>query len=385
MEREEKILMIPGPCEAAPNVLRVMGQPVMAHYMDQWMTVYDETIRMLEQVFQTRYDVFLITGSGTAGMEAAIASTIEAGDKVVGDGYFSDLVKLYGGEHFSVPMPRGEAVNPKDFRKKVKDVGDVKAIAVVHNSTGTGVTNPLKEIGEVAAESDVLLIVDSISSLGGIELRTDEWHVDLNCAASQKALCGVPGLAPVAVSERALEAMEKRKTPIRTRYLNLLDYKTSSQSGYLPTPYTSATAAVRGLHQSLRNILNEGLENVFNRHAVAARAVREGFKAMDFSLLVKDERAASNTVTTVKIPKGLDFKRFWRALFDRYNIMIGNPPPQQTADWARGVFRIGHMGYAAAIQHIMPTLTYVEKALTEVGFNLKPGAGVTAAADIFTE
>ena len=388
MLHKEKFLLIPGPTEVSPDVLAVMGAPLMAHYMDDFMKLYNETIDMLKKLLQTRSDVYILTGSGSSALEAAICSLIEPGDKVIVDDFLKEFVKTYGGEPIELSVPFGKPIDPAEVERKLKKEKDVKAIAVIHNITFSGVTNPIEEIGKIAYDHGVFFIIDAISSLGGIEIKTDEWHVDIVCSAGQKALAVPAGIAPISVSQRALEAMKNRKEPIRSLYLNLLRYEKppiDPEKKWHPTPSTCSTVLIRALWKSLKNIMEEGIENCFRRHAIAAKAMREGLKAMGLELLVKDERYASNTVTAVEWPKGYDYPKFWRTLYDDYNIMIGNPPEHQPKGIEKAIFRVAHMGNTATMPCVLMGLAYIEKALNKVGFKTKGGEGVAAAQRIFLE
>jgi len=388
MLHKEKFLLIPGPTEVSPDVLAVMGAPLMAHYMDDFMKLYNETIDMLKRLLQTRSDVYILTGSGSSALEAAICSLIEPGDKVIVDDFLKEFVKTYGGEPIELSVPFGKPIDPAEVERKLEKEKDVKAIAVIHNITFSGVTNPIEEIGKIAYDHGVFFIIDAISSLGGIEIKTDEWHVDIVCSAGQKALAVPAGIAPISVSQRALEAMKNRKEPIRSLYLNLLRYEKppiDPEKKWHPTPSTCSTVLIRALWKSLKNIMEEGIENCFRRHAIAAKAMREGLKAMGLELLVKDERYASNTVTAVEWPKGYDYPKFWRTLYDDYNIMIGNPPEHQPKGIEKAIFRVAHMGNTATMPCVLMGLAYIEKALNKVGFKTKGGEGVAAAQRIFLE
>ncbi len=385
MLHKEKFLLIPGPTEVPPDVLAVMGRPILAHYMEEWVGLYNETISMLKEVFQTKNDVFIITGSCSAALEAAVCSIIEPGDKVIADEIFRLAVKAHGGKLIDVSVPIGNYNTPERIEAVLKREGDVKAVALLHNISWGGVTNPIDEIGEIVNKHGAIFIVDAVSSLGGIDLKPDEWHIDMPCSGPQKALSVPPGISFLSVSQKAWEVMEKRKEPIQSWYLNLLYYRRppiDPKKTWHPTPTTCSTVLVRALWQSLKTILKEGLENVFKRHAVAAKAMREGIRAMGLELLVKDERYASDTVTAVVWPKGYDYKKFWYTLYNDYNIMIGNPPIQQPIP-GKTIFRVGHMGSTAQPDVALMALSCIERALIRVGYKVKAGAGVAAAQEIF--
>jgi len=355
--------------------------------MDEFASLYREVIAMLKEVFQTRNDVFLVTGSGSSAMEASILSVVEPGDKVITDKYYEEYCRIHGAQPIPIQVEMGDVIGPETIERIVRRESRVKAVALAQNDTAAGVTNVLKGIGDLLAESGTLLIVDAVSSLGGIELKVDEWGIDICSSASQKALSVPPGLAPIAVSEKAWSAIESRKTPIRSKYLNLLSYREAySKNGHWhPTPFTPSTVLIRALFHSLKAILTEGLEAVFQRHARVAQAFRSAFKAAGFELLVRDERFASNTVTAVLWPDQYDYGRFWNTLYSRFGIMIGNPPVQWEA-WPvfRGYFRIGHMGRTANADHVFTTLSAAEMSLKAISYPIEHGVMVRAAEEILS-
>ncbi len=351
-----------------------MSKPPPAHYMEDFVAIYNEVIAMLKQLFGTSGDVFLITGSGSAGLEASIISLIEPGDKVVTDEYYIKFIQAVGARAIVVERKRGEAITAELIDKVLQQENEVKAVAIAHNDTAQGITNPIDEISKVVKKHGALLIIDAVSSLGAIPVRFDEWGIDVCSSGSQKALSIPPGLAPVAVSKHAWDVIINRKCPIPSRYLSLLSYREAHEKygDWHPTPFTTSTALVVALRTSLQSLMREGLERVYERHAKIARAVREAVKAASLSLLVKDERYASNTVTAVKWPDGYDYVKFWHSLYNKFGIMIGNPPAQWAA-WPifKDSFRIGHMGRTANPDYVLTTLCAIEKALREINYPIK--------------
>jgi len=306
-------------------------------------------------------------------MEGAAATVIEPGDKVIadvtGDDVFGPFIEAHGAKLIPLGIPPGTGANPDSIRSILDKEKNVKAIATCHNIAATSATNPIDEVGEIAAEYGCLLLVDVISSIGGMKIEMDKWNVDICCAATQKAFSVPAGVAIVAVGPRAWSVAQSRKTRIESEYFNLLRYKEAASPptrDWHPTPDTCATTLVRALQQSMHDLLDEGLERVFHRHAVVAEAVREAVKAMGLELLVHDPRRYSSTVTAVKWPKQGDYVKFWRTMFDEFNIMLGNPPKADPRT-ATGWFRIGHMGNTARSEYILPTLSYVEIALRRAG------------------
>jgi aspartate aminotransferase-like enzyme len=391
MKFRHKVLMIPGPSESSDSVLNTMCLPTPAHYMDDWVERYNDVTKGLKSFFGTKNNPFIITGSGSSGLEAAAATAIEPGDKVLadstGDDVFAPFISAHGAKLIPLEIPPGTGADPDNIRSILEKEKNVKAIATCHNITATSATNPIDEIGGIAAEYGCLFLVDVISSIGGMKVEMDKWNIDICCAATQKAFSVPPGLAMVAVSPKAWSVAERRKTRIESEYLNLVRYKEAAsppQNEWHPTPDTCATTLVRALQQSIHDILDEGLERVFHRHAVVAEAVREGFKGMGLELLVQDPKRYSNTVTAAKWPKGGDYTRFWRTMFDEFNIMLGNPPradPRTATGW----FRMGHMGNTARSEFVLPSLGYMERAMRKAGLRVELGNGTSAAQRILAK
>jgi len=387
LAKEYKTLMIPGPTEVAPDILRGMSAPVPAHYMDEWLQLYGDTLRLLRELLYTKSDAFIMTGSGSVALEGAMCSLVEPGDRVIADEIFADYARLYGAKVVDVTPIPGEAIDPALIQKKMREEKDVKIVAILHNVTSTAVTHPIDQIGEIVDKEGAVFVIDAISSIGGVEIRTDDWHVDVVGSGSQKALGVPPGIAPVTVGKKAWDKIENRKQPIRGVYMNFLRYKKppiDPEWKWHPTPATPATTLIRALYESLRKIHNEGLEKVFKRHEVAARAMRAGVKAAHLKLLVRNEKYASNTVTAIVWPQGYDYAKFWRTLYDRYNVMVGNPPEQSPhASEDKRYFRVGHMGNTASPNYLLPTLSKIEAALKHVGYSVRSGAMLEAAQEIF--
>lgn len=378
-----KTLMIPGPTEVAPDILRGMSAQVPAHYMDEWLRLYKNTLQLLRELLYTKNDAFIMTGSSSVALEGAMCSLVERGDKVIADESFADYARLSGGKVVEVTPPPGQVLDPALIERKLREEKDVKIVAVMHNVTWTAVTHPIDEIGKIAEDAGAIFVIDAVSSIGGMEIRTDDWHIDVVCSGSQKALSVPPGIAPVTVGKKAWEKIEKRKDPITSSYLNFLYYRkppNDPEWRWHPTPYTPATTLIRALNQSLKKIRKEGLENVFRRHIVTAKALRAGIRAAGLKLFVKDEKYASNTVTAVHWPEGYSYEKFWRYLYDRCNLMIGNPPEQ-----GRRYFRIGHMGNTASRDYVLPSLSKIEEALKHVGYNVRLGSMVRAAQEVFVD
>lgn len=371
-------LFIPGPVELSDSVLSAMARPPMGHRTPEFGKILEECWAGLKEVFQTKNDVVIITGSGTAAMDAAVASTTSENDEVVciGGGKFGErfieIVKGYGGAARKVDVKWGEAVNPEDVERAVSE-SNAKAVTLTHNETSTGVLHDAKAIGKIAREYELLFIMDAITSVGGNDVKTDVWGVDICITGSQKCLAAPPGLAMASVSEKAWEAISKNKT--RNFYLNLASYRKSLKKG--TTPFTPAVNLIYGLNQSLKEIKKEGLQNRIARHRKLAMASREAVKALGMELFPREE-IASNTVTAIKIPAGLTDEDIRGKLNRDYGILLAGGQ-----DEVKGkIFRIGHMGNinSGDIVHLFSSL---EKVLSTSGFKFAQGAGVRAAQKVF--
>jgi aspartate aminotransferase-like enzyme len=299
------------------------------------------TVR-LKQVFQTKEDVLLLTSSGTGGLEAAIVNTLSPGDKVlsVSNGVFgdrfADIAEHYGAEVKRLSFEWGRAAAPEDIHRALKADDEIKAVLVTHNETSTGVTNDLSKISAVVKEFDKLLLVDAVSSLGCINLPVDDWHCDVVITGSQKGWMVPPGLAMLSVSEKAWQAYAHAKMP---RYY----WDFSKAKDYLEreqTPWTPAISICYALDAALDLMLNEGLSNIFARHARVAQIARSGVKSLGLSLFC-EENYASNTVTAVNASDKLDVPKLIQVLRDEHNVVIAGGQRKLSGK----IFRIGHLGW----------------------------------------
>jgi len=339
--------MIPGPVGVSQEALGQMGAPVVAHYGYDWVEIYQETIRLLKQLFQTEGDLFILVGSGTAGLDAGVGGLLRRGEKVLVpiNGWFAErlfrIAQAYDLDarclEFDIlePLP----VEPvKEFLRREKDT---QAILMVHHETHTGIVNPVKEIGQLGKEHNVPLIVDAVSSLGGIDLKVDEWEVDICVTASQKGLEAPPGLALISISERAWRVMATKGPTGHGFYLDPRVWREYLQEwgDWHPSHTTLATNIVLALRASLKRIVAEGLEEHFARYRRVSKAIRSGLKGIDFQLLV-DETISSPTVTTAKTPDNIKAERIRDFLRDERGILISFGPPQ----YRENTIRVDHMG-----------------------------------------
>jgi aspartate aminotransferase-like enzyme len=388
------VLMIPGPTELPWPVIQAMNQPPSIQYdrgFDEG--VLEPTTLALREVFQTKGEVILMPGSGRTALEAGALSIIEPGDRVlvVGAGVFGVLMReimgLVGAELTEFPVEWGGRLDLDRLAHEAERLKP-KAITLVHNETSTGTTYPAAEVGKIARATGSLFLLDTVSSIGGIDVRTDEWGVDLNMTGSQKCLAAPLGLSLVSVSPRAWEAMDRRKTRARSYAYDLLRWRDQwmpvSRGGKVPDgtprrqPVSIPTHLTGAMRVAVQLILEEGLPHRFRRHAVAAGALRAGAAAMGLEMF-PDASIVSNTVSSIKAPKGIDTGAVVTTMRDRYGILIGTGLDKIRTT----TLRIGTMGLTASPLYVLPALSALELALRDLGYKAEPGAGVAAAQAAF--
>jgi aspartate aminotransferase-like enzyme len=358
-------LRVPGPTPCPPEVLAAMARQMVNHRGPEFHQLLTDVTADLQEVFQTKNDVLLLTGSGTGGLEAAVVNTLSPGDRVlsVSMGVFGDrfasIAKTFGADVVPLKVEWGKAADPDAVRKAINDNPGVRAVLVTHNETSTGVTNDLKAVSRVVKDAGKLLIVDAISSLGSINLPVDEWRCDVVVTASQKGWMVPPGMAMVSVSPEAWQAHAAAKMP--RFYWDFTRAKKNFEEKK-ENPWTPAISVVYAFSVALKMILKEGIENVFARHARVGKLTRDGIKKLGLSLFA-EETHASNTVTAVGIPPGLDGKKFRQILREEYKVVLAGG--QQTLDGK--IFRIGHLGLVDE-KDVKEILAAIEKVLPRAGF-----------------
>jgi aspartate aminotransferase-like enzyme len=358
-------LRVPGPTPCPPEVLKAMAWQMVNHRGPEFHQLITDVTADLKTVFQTKNDVLLLTGSGTGGLEAAVVNTFSPGDKVlsVSIGVFGDrfaaIAKEFGADVVSLKVEWGKAADPEAIKKAIKDNPGIKGVLVTHNETSTGVTNDVKAISQVVKDAGKLFIVDAISSLASINLPVDDWRCDVVITASQKGWMVPPGMAMVSVSPEAWQAHAAAKMPRFywdfTRAKKNFDEKKEN-------PWTPAISIVYGLSVALKMMLKEGIQNIFARHERIGRMTRDGIKKLGLPLFA-DPAHASNTVTAVGIPEGLDGKKLRQVLREQYKVVLAGG--QQTLDGK--IFRIGHLGLVDE-KDVKEIIASIEKVLPLAGF-----------------
>ncbi|SKA05589.1 pyridoxal-phosphate-dependent aminotransferase family protein [Selenihalanaerobacter shriftii] len=382
--KEKRTLMLPGPTPI-PKQARLAGaEEIIGHREPECEDLLKEVVDGLKYVFQTTNDVLVLTCSGTGGLEASIANTLSAGDKVLSlcTGAFGEryatIAERYGVDVERINFEWGKAVDVNKVRERLEEDknNEIKAILMTHNETSTGVVNDPQPIGELADEHDVLLLADAVSSLAGVELKVDEWGVDVAVTSSQKALMSPPGVCLVSVSSKALDAGQEADLP--SFYWSFQRAKERYDRNF-QTPSTPAIAILYSLRESLRQMKEEGLQEVFNRHQIVTKAIRKAAEAIGLELLVDDE-IASTTVTAIQVPDEVEYSTLRQNMKEKYNVYITGSKGELKGK----VFRIGHLGNVSR-SDILSTISALEMVLKQEGFELKLGVGLEAAQKVFYE
>lgn len=372
---EQVYLHIPGPSPVPPQVQRAMARPMIGHRSGDFSKLVARLGEEAKQLFQTSGDVLTLTGSGTAGMEACVAGVVSPGDEVLvlAAGVFGErwakIAEAYGARVTRLEARWGTPVDPHQVAVKLAENPRIKAVFATQNETSTTVTNDIAAIGAYVAKTPAVYVVDCVSSLGGVEFRMDEWQVDLAVAGSQKCLMLPPGLALVAVSDKAWRAIGEARSP--RLYLDLAAYRDQLKKS--TTPYTPAVSLYFGLEASLALLFEEGLENTFRRHELMKRMTRRAMKALGLRLMAEDAWASA-TVTGVWAPEGVDPDQFRSVVKKRYGVVLAGGQK----DLAGKIFRIGHMGYTSPYD-LLGVVAAVELGLKEAGQPVTLGQGVAAA------
>jgi len=367
------LIMVPGPTNVPDRVLRAMLKPMISHRSEEFRRLYDGIRENIRYLFQTDGEVFVLTASGTGGVECMVNNTVNPGDRVIVPvfGLFSERLRekinLRGGEAVEIQLRYGTAPTVDHVEEALERAGRVDAIAIVYNETSTGVTvRDLPEIGRLAEERDILLLVDAVSIMGGDELPVDEWNIDLCVTGSQKCLACPPGLSLISVSPRAWEKIENtRSRPFYSDLIRMREFAMRRE-----TPFTPAIPLFYALDEALKMIREEGLENRFRRHRVCAEAFYRALEALGLEAF-PDREVRSNTVIAVKTPEDVRNSEVRRIMKERYGVVIAGG----TGSFRESIFRIGCMGAISELE-VLKTVEALEGALSEVGYPLKIGSGV---------
>ena len=375
-----RILMGPGPSSVHPRVLQAMTAPILGHLDSQFFVVMEDVCQMLREIYHTdNYMTLPLSSTGTGAMEASCVNILEQGDTAIvcRNGYFgdrlADIARRCGAEVFVVDSKWGNPVDLEALDEELNKHSNVKMVGIVHAETSTGSLSPLTRAIELAHEHDSLIVVDAVTSLGSHDVRMDEWDIDICYSASQKCLGAPPGLAPISLGPRAMDVINERKTTVQSFYFNLKDLEAywSQTRAY---HHTSPISMTYGLRESLRMMMEEGIEERLNRHARTAAALRAGVEALGLQVLA-DPQYRLNPLTAVLIPEGVDEAVVRRKLITDYNIEIG----AGLGDLQGKVWRIGLMGESARESNVFAFLSALERILPDQGYEVAYGASLAAA------
>ena len=376
----QRILLGPGPSSVNPRVLQAMTLPILGHLDPRFFRVMDEVCEMLREVYRTENLMTVpLSSTGTGAMEAACANMLERGDKIIvcRNGFFgdrlADIAERCGAETVTLDFAWGDPLDMQVLADALEQHGPVKAVGVVHAETSTGVLTPLPEIVNLVHRHNALAIVDAVTSLGGHDLRMDEWDLDVCYSGTQKCLGAPPGLAPISFGPRAMAVINTRQSQVQSFYFNLKDLENywNQTRAYHHTTPISMTYALR---ESLRMMMEEGVENRIRRHARVAAALRAGLEALGIGLMAA-EGYRLNPLTTALIPEGIEDTAVRQRLLGDFNIEIGGGLGQ-----VRGkAWRIGLMGDSAKETNVFALLSALEQILPDLGYEVATGASLSAA------
>lgn len=370
-------LMTPGPTPVPEKIALSMARPMIHHRTKEFRDLFYEVIELTKQLFQTKNDVIIFSSSGTGAMEASITNLLSAGDEAiaVSGGKFGErwveLMRAYNITPIVIDVEYGERVYCRQIKEAMAKHPNAKALFIQATETSTGVFHPINKIGPMLKDMypDVVFVVDGITTIGAMDVKTDEWNIDVMITGSQKALMLPPGLSILSVSEKAKKMMKQSNIP--KYYFNILN-ELNADAGHFTPPVT----LVSGLRESLEMIFDEGLENVFARHALLAKAARAGVEALGLELFAK---LPTNSLTSVKAPIGIDSSDIIN-LMKTYGVHISNGQGSLKGK----IFRIAHLGYFDKMDIIM-SISALEMALKKLGIDLNFGKGIKKVMEAFVE
>ncbi len=348
-----RILMGPGPSDAHPRVLKAMSTPLIGHLDPEFLIIMDEIKEMVQETFQTNNQLtFVVSAPGSAGMETCFVNLLEPGDEaLIGvNGVFGnrmvDVAERCGAKVHRIEVPWGEPIQPAQVSEALQNCNP-KVVAIVHAETSTGVMQPLEEISKITHDAGALLIVDAVTSYCGAELKVDDWGIDAIYSGSQKCLSAPPGLSPVSFSDRAVQALDNRKTKVQSWFLDLTMVKNYWAGAKRAYHHTGPVSAMFAFREALRLVLEEGLDQRITRHRNNHDLLKAGLEERGFEFLVKPEYRLP-MLNAVKLPEGMDDAVTRKRLLDEYNIEVGGG----LGAFAGKIWRIGLMGNSSSANHV---------------------------------
>ncbi len=374
----KRYIFAPGPTPVPEEVSLEMAKPIIHHRTRDYELIFEEARENLRYLFKTKNEVLILASSGTGAMEAAVANTMRRGDKVlvVCGGKFGkrweEICKSYGLLVRTIEVFWGDAVEPSLVKKALEDDPQIKGVFIQASETSTGVKHPIREIGEIVKEyENTILVVDAITGIGVFDIETDAWGLDVVVAGSQKALMLPPGLSFISLSEKAITFFEGSDLP--KYYFDLKKELKSAKKNQ--NAYTPAVSLIVGLNKALKLIKEQGLENIFRRTKILAKATRSAALALGLELLAKD--SPTEAVTAIKAPSGIDAQKIVKLLREKYGIIVAGGQEHLKGK----IFRIAHMGWIGGLD-IVGVISALEMVLSDLGYEVEFGKGVGAAISV---
>ena len=375
----EYLSMLPGPTNVPNRVMRAMLAPMINHRSDDFVELYTDVVDKTQQVFQTQNDIVALSASGTGAVEAGVINVVKKGDKVIipVNGEFStrlsQLIEGQGANVIKLQTPPGENSTFDQIKEAFDNNKDVKAFYVVHNETSTGtMVNYLDKVSDLTSRNDTMYVVDSVSLLGGADIKVDKWNIDVCLTGSQKAIAAPPGISPISVSAKAKKYMIENPPP--THYFNLARYfKYYDEEKH--TPFTPALPLLYAYREALTIMLEEGLQNVFNRHKVCSDALYSGLSAIGLTPFAKEEDR-SISIVALNYLDGLEDKVFRSTLADKFKVLVAGG----FGNLKGKVFRVGCMGEVSPY-HVMRTISAISSTLAMMGYETDAAAGLKTAEE----
>jgi pyridoxamine--pyruvate transaminase len=372
-----------GPTMAWPRVLAALGSPITYHYDPDFLEGFRRTERKVGEIFLTQNDVLLMQGEAVLGLEAAARALVRPGTHALNlvSGVFGKGMSYWltdiGAELHELEVPYNDSVDPADVERYLDEHPEIELVTVVHSETPSGTLHDLGAIGPTAKAHGALTLVDCVSSLGGIEFRTDDWQLDVCVAAAQKCMGGPPGISLMTVSEAAWETIRANPAAPRGSFLSMLDWKEQWLEGE-KFPFTPSVSDMHGIEAACDELLEEGLEEAIARHDLSARACRAGVKALGLELWPRREEITAACVTAIAVPEGLTDRQVRDHCRERYGVMISG------GQGAGNLVRIGHMGPTARSLYPVVGLAALARTLADLGVAVDVGAGVEAAMEVLS-
>ncbi|MBT3430008.1 MAG: alanine--glyoxylate aminotransferase family protein [Proteobacteria bacterium] len=383
--KEPVITLSAGPVGVYPRVLRAMAMPVQYDFDPYFQQFYEDVGKKVSRALRIDDSPLILQCEPAPGIEASAASLISKGDVVLnlvsgvygkGFGYWSDR---YNKELIEIEVPYNAAIDPQQVEDAFRQRPDISIVSVVHHDTPSGTINPLREIGEIVRRNDGLLIVDAVSSWGGMDIHPGDCHADIFITGPSKCLGGAPGLTIIAVSDRAWAHIESNPDAPFASILSLKDWRYACDRDQA-FPFTPSVAEINGLDAAIVNYLEEGPENVWARHSLTAKACRAGIRAMGCELWAESESIASDTTTAVSVPAGVEDEQLRMAVRRIFGVVFSSGRGETNGK----LIRIGHMGQVAQPIYSLVAITALGGALNHLGVKVDTNAGIDAAMSVIT-